>query len=256
MSNASLNKSRSTSETGSPSISGSGKVSEQSDSYLINRVYLRGVDLVGLVERYLNNEFIDLKDPIPVYPAASIELVAQNEKIVTVSDNTKVKSYQLDLGAGQIFNCIGYKVYEADGRYGVIDPSVIAGSRCMFCLRRIGKSTDQAIGIPIRRQAIEGQIYYHMVDIFCRFRCAYAELRRRRGNQLYSHSMEYLAEIYTRTTGKDISQLKPSSDPRLLQIFNGPMTWDEYHADSTTFSEKPTNIFYVPIIEYVEQDPS
>ncbi len=255
MSSSSSNRSQPGSDKSRSVSSGGGRTVDQSESQSSTRVYLRGVDLPSLVERYLNNEFAGLLDPIPVEPTAMADIGSGEQSIITVRDDTKAKSYQLDLGAGQIFTCIGYKVYDADGHYGVFDPNVISGYRCMFCLRKIGQSRE-AMGIPISREdRREDQIYYHMVDIFCRFRCVYAELRRRRGNQLYAHSMEYLAEIYTKSTGNSITDLKPSSDPRLLKILNGPMTWEEYHSDSTTFSEKPSNIFYVPVIEYVEQDP-
>lgn len=219
------------------------------------RVYLRGVDLVKLVERYLRGEFTNLFTPLKIDAKRLLQQTSPHQSIVTVRDGTKTKSYQVELSPGEIITCIGYKVYDADGRYGVFDPAIIQKSRCMFCLKKIGQSPE-AMGIPIRRTEKREKLYYHMIDIFCRMRCVRAELRRRRGNPLYSHSEEYLAEIFTRWTGLDYSELKPSSDPRLLKILNGPMTWEEYHADSTAFSERPGNIYFVPVIEYLEQDPS
>ena len=240
--------------------SAGGRPHDSGEIQASTRVYLRGVDLVKLVERYLRGEFANLLTPLPVDSTRLADLTSAQQSIVTVRDETKTKSYQLELSPGEIFSCIGYKVYNADGRYGVFDPALIRNSRCMFCLKKIGQSTE-AMGIPIRRtlkktSTGEERIYYHMIDIFCRMRCVYGETRRRIGNPLYAHSIEYLAEIFTRSTGQDFSQLKPSSDPRLLKIMNGPMSWDEYHTDSTTFSERPGNIYFVPVIEYLEQDPT
>lgn len=227
--------------------SGSARPHDQSST----RVYLRGVDLVKLVERYLQGEFINLVTPLTI----KTKQLLDDRSIVNVRDDTKAKSYQFELSSGEVITCIGYKVYDADGRYGVCDPTLIQKSRCMFCLKKIGQSPE-AMGIPIRREARGEKIYYHMIDIFCRMRCVRAELRRRRGNPLYAHSEAYLAEIFTKWTGLDYSELKPSSDPRRLKILNGPMNWEEYHADSATFSERPGNIYFVPVIEYLDQDPS
>jgi hypothetical protein len=235
--------------------SGSAKPHDLSESQASTRVYLRGVDLVKLVERYLRGEFVNLVTPLTIDPKRLLDLTSPRKSIVTVRDDAKAKSYQLELSPGEIITCIGYKVYDADGRYGIFDPALIQKSRCMFCLKKIGQSPE-TMGIPIRRAAKGEKIYYHMVDIFCRMRCVRAELRRRRGNPVYAHSEEYLAEIFTKWTGLDFSELKPSSDPRLLKIMNGPMNWEEYHADSTTFSERPGNIYFVPVIEYLDQDPT
>lgn len=206
------------------------------------RVYLRGVDLVALTDQYLNNEFINLVEPL------SVDVSVLDEKqhnIITVADNNS-PSYQLDLGTGQNFACIGYKIYDKSGKYGVLDPH--KEYNCMYCLRKI---KEKPIGIPIRREEKDDKIIYHMIDIFCTFNCQLAELRRRINNCIYSHSMVYLAEIYWMCTRKDISELKPASDQRLLKIFNGPLTWNEYHANTVTYIEKPGNIYFIPAIEYI-----
>jgi hypothetical protein len=166
-------------------------------------------------------------------------------------------TYQLDLGAGQTFACVGYKVHTKDGNYGVINSETIGKYRCMYCLKKMGQ--NYPLGIPVKRQmrinenGVEN-FYYHMIDVFCRFECAYAELKRRQGNQLYNHSLVYLSEIYNLFTKKDISTLKPSSDYRLLKIFNGPMSWDEFHKNTSIYTSRPGNVFFVPVIEYLEQE--
>lgn len=252
MQSSSASSHSSSSDPSHSAASGSGRAPEIHDSLSGTRVYLRGVDLVKLVEKYLQGGFADLETPLVI---ESVELSTARQSIMTVRDETKVKSYQLEVGPGEVFSCIGYKVYDTDGRYGVFDPAQLQSFRCMFCLKKVGDSPE-VLGIPIRRTVKGDQIYYHMVDIFCRMRCAYGEIRRRMGNPLYVHSVEYLAEIFTKSTGRDFSELRPSSDPRLLKILNGPMSWGEYHADTTNFSERPGNVYYVPVIEYVEQDPS
>lgn len=215
------------------------------------RVYLRGVDLFALTERYLAKEFEQLTTPLTVEPKRSSATPKQT--LLTVKEEIKRKSYQFEISPGQLSYCLGYRVYSPSGDYSVVEPEKIKGSRCMYCLRKI-ETQRQALGIPIKRTEINGSLFYHMVDIFCRIECAYGELRRRGSTPLYSQSIQMIAELYTTSTGKSFSELKPSSDPRLLKIFNGPMTWEEYHTDHNVVPSQLNNIYYIPTIEYIEQN--
>jgi len=209
-------------------------------------VYLKGVDLSALVERYLRGEFITLTTPLPV-DISSLE--EQPTSVITVNDKSSKISYEFDPCCGRNFMCIGYKVLEKNGQYAVLDPNQVYN--CMNCLIKIEKNP---LGIPIRREQKNGKIYYHMIDIFCSFECVVSELRKRLNNTLYSNSMCYISELYTLCTGKDASTLYPASDHRLLKIFNGPLTWEEYHRKTTRYSEKPGNVIFLPVVEYLEQD--
>jgi hypothetical protein len=213
-----------------------------------SRVYLRGVDLSSIVEKYLASEFITLIDPLPVIISNH-----RPQTNVAIKRNVNDMTYQFDLGTGQNFACLGYKVVDKDGSYATYDPN--GKHNCMYCIREI---PDKPIGIPIiREERISpvgiNKIYFHMVDIFCNFNCWKAEIRKRKNNVMYSSSTVYAAEIYNKCTGKDYADLLPASDQRYLKILNGPMSWDEFHLNSAVYSEKPTNMYFLPIIEFSEQ---
>lgn len=217
-----------------------------------SRVYLRGVDLISLVDRYLKGEFVTLVTPLSV----EVSNLNQNtQSIMTIKEKVHDSGYQLDMGTGQHFACIGYKVTDKDGTYGIFDTD--KEYNCMYCLRK--HKPEPFYGIPIKREEKispngSSKIYFHMVDIFCTFRCRKAETKRRIHNTIYSYSMTYLSEIYNKCTGKDFSNLKPASDQRLLKIFNGPMSWKEFHSDSVTYTETPGNMYFLPVIELLEQN--
>lgn len=211
------------------------------------RVYLRGIDLAQLIQRYLNNEFGTLISPLPVDPSL---LEEKAQSIVTVKEPNSTVSYQLDIGAGQTFACIGYKIFDKDGRYANLDPT--KQYRCMYCLKKIKQNP---LGLPIRREETQGKLFFHMVDIICCFNCLISETARRQANSIYAQTLAYAAEIYNKCTGRDFSEVKPASDHRFLKIYNGPLTWDEFHANSITYSQKPGNMYFVPVIEYLEQNP-
>ena len=206
-------------------------------------IYLRGVDLADLAQRYFSGEFSDVKEPIPLNKISSVQPLKEVRSTVS-----GVKSYEVEI-AGHTVACFGYKVYDNTGIYANYVPE--KGYNCMQCLRKIAGSP---MGIPIRREDIGGKIHYHMIDIFCCFGCIREEISRRRYNTLYSNSMAYLGEIYQRVTGKDISELKPLSDRRFLKIFNGPKTWSEYHSDTVFYPGRPGNILFLPVLEYLEQE--
>lgn len=216
----------------------------QSDSC----VYLRGVDLASLADRYLKGEFIKLVTPIPI---ESSLLKERPSSIITSNDKSTSVPYEFDPGYGRNFVYVGYRVSEKDGKYALLDPSL--KWYCMYCLR---KTSDNPMGIPIRREQRGEKIIYHMIDIFCCFECMVAELRKRNNNPLYSQSMTYISELFTLCTGKDITELKPASDQRLVKRFNGPMTWEEFHTTTIKYSEKPSNVYFLPVIEYIEQNSS
>jgi len=209
-------------------------------------VYLRGVDLPILTERYLKNEFVELITPLPVDVSLLNE---QPSNIVTVNDKTTKISHEFDPGCGRTFVCVGYKVYDKDGKYAVLDPN--QEYWCMYCLRKI---TQNPMGIPIRREQHEEKIFYHMIDIVCSFECMLAETMERNSNCLYAHSIAYISELFTLCTGKDASELRAASDRRFLKRLNGPMTWEEFHAHTTKYIRKPGNVYFIPVIEYLEQD--
>ena len=206
------------------------------------RVYLRGVDIAELTQKYFAGEFKDLKDPIPPCKTTIAPMKDVRQLI------PETKSYHVDIG-GQTLACIGYKVFEKEGIYANYLPD--KPYRCMQCLQKV---SGQTMGIPILREERAGKIYYHMLDVFCSFRCIYTEIIRRRHNSIYSSSMACLGEIYEKVTGSSISDLKPLSDRRLLKMWNGPMTWAEYHADTKYYPEKPGVIFFLPVPEYLEQE--
>jgi hypothetical protein len=215
-----------------------------------SRVYLRGVDLNSIVEKYLKGEFVTLTTPLPI----DISGITQtSQPIISIKENVNDVSYQIDIGTGQTFGCIGYKIIDKDGLYGTFDQN--KKYNCMYCLRKIKQNP---LGIPIRREeraSINGttKIYYHMVDIFCTFNCCKIEIKRRSQNSIYSQSMVYLAEIYNRCTGKNFSELKCSPDQRFLKIFNGPMSYEEFHSGTVSYVEKPGNMYFQPVIELIEQ---
>jgi hypothetical protein len=228
------------------------EIIQNSPNMETTRIYLRGVDLVGLLNSYFKGEFANMTTPIKINTDFN---ETKPQSIITVNQNNHQKSYRLDFGSGQYSACLGHKVYDTKGNYGPLDPDYLDNYNCMYCLRSFEEleNISEVMGIPIRRTTVKDTIHYHMIDIFCCIRCMYAEYKRRHTNQLYSQSMPLISEIYTKMTGKDPSSLRPSSDPRLLQIMNGPMTWDEYHENDEIYPEVPGNVFFVPVIEYLGQ---
>lgn len=206
-----------------------------------SNVYLRSIDVSSVAERYLSGLFKNLVNPLNVNTSAVNNKVSN---ILTINENNIAKSHECDFGTGKTFACLGSKSYK-------ITPN--SNVNCMYCLDVVNKYNP--IGIPVKRCEIESQIVYNMVDIFCSISCCIAELKQRLHMCIYSQSMVYLNEI-CRLCLKSISNVNEicAQDYRLLQIFNGPLTWDQFHKKTVYLKYIPENVHFLPSTEYIEQD--
>jgi len=217
--------------------------------------YLRGVELLDLVQKYIQGQFIQVSEPIlKSSPTVNTQVVS-----VTSKTSSRTHNYEFTNESGRPFICIGYQI-QSGGKYGEISPGQPA--RCMYCLREVNSTV--CIGIPISKEtgnylrlaycsAVD--TIYHTIDIFCWFRCALAELEKRLHYRrpIYSYSMTYLSEMYEATTKLAFSTLVPSPDNRLLKVFNGPMDYSEWDSNEILkYSSKPENICYLPVVQYIE----
>lgn len=132
-------------------------------TYQKSRVYLRGVNLSLLAEKYIAGEFFTL---LPNMPTNIAVTTGQSNILITNSEENINKSYECDLGSDRTFAKLDCKIYHQPKGYN-----------CMYCLRKI--IDHQPIGIPIKRQEKQGLIYYHMVDVFCSFSCTSSETRKK-----------------------------------------------------------------------------
>lgn len=207
--------------------------------------YLKGVNLHELVQRYLQDEFAELIIPLNV----EIEHLEKTQDAILSVESNQTMPFEFDFGTGRNFACVGYKVCGLDGKYIAYDPSNTYN--CMYCLRQI---TWNPIGIPILRVEKNNKIYFFMIDIFCTFDCALAEFKRRNNNVLYVHTQAYFSELFALCTEQNPAKMRTASDQRYLEIFNGPMSWEQFHKNTTKYSSKPGVIYFMPVIEYLEQD--
>lgn len=211
------------------------------------RIYLRGVNLVNLLEKYNSGTLEFGTTPLYLKPTAQKERV----EIVTVQEEKPdTKSFEYSPGSGSFF-CLGHRVKDVDGNFGYMDPT--KPFRCLNCCQ---KKVGDPWGIPLRKERRELGWCFHTVDYFCCPECMYRGLWQRLSNPLYANSLSLAKEMYNLWTGKDSSTLRMARDNRLLKFFGGPMNWENYHKSSTQYIEKPSFLFFFPIIEYIENDPS
>lgn len=122
--------------------------------------------------------------------------------------------------------------------------------RCMYTLEPIA---DYPVGIPIAKRVNEGIPTYFCVDLFATFNDAYAELKNRlrdRANRdTYNRSEGLLKEIFSVYYPGEA--LIASPDNKLLQIFNGPMTIDEFRTKTFTISQMSQKHILMPSINLI-----
>ncbi len=211
-------------------------------------IYFRGLDLGQIVSKFILRGYANMTTSC----FTKKEIVPSESKaLVKTSEIDHPKTYVSSLPDGRNYIRLGYIVSDKDGFYKPIDPSLCYN--CMYCLRRI-LPTDKYHGLPIHKTVEGEKTAYHEIDIFCTWNCACAEYNSRCKNTLYEYTYSYMKEVFRLSTGKPESELRPASDRRCLQIFNGPQSWDEFHKSSVKFVEKPLNVFYFPILYYISAD--
>lgn len=211
----------------------------------LTKIYLRGVNLSKLFEKYASENCPFLETPLYI----SSTDIKEKSAIVTIQQSKpEIQPYEYTLGNGK-FWCLGHRVANVNGKFDYIDPT--KPFRCLNCCR---KRTGDLWGIPVHREKKFNVYCYHGMDSFCTPECMYRVLRQRLNNPLYAYSDTYAKEMYELWTGKSCSELKQALDPRFLKFFGGPMSWEKYHKTSTLFPEKPSCLYFFPIIEYVEQE--
>lgn len=214
---------------------------------MTHNIYFRGLDLSAITERYLSGGY--QKQTKSLFVKKAVNTNTTKTVLITKQEN-EPKRNVFTYTDGKSYIRLGFMVYDLNGSYKPIDPN--QRYNCMYCIREVDPL--HKAGLPIRKIVENGVSYFHEIDIFCCWNCAYAEYRARSSNSLYTHTLTFLKELFVLTTGKTESELQPASDKRCLQIFNGPLTWEEFHAQSINFSTKPENVFYLPIIYYIGQD--
>ena len=131
-----------------------------------------------LYDEYIHNLYSTLESGVKV----QLPELKESTSVVTTFSPTK------DDGAAAKVMILAYKAY--DDRYDKIKEG--RKYRCMYCLVVI---EAKPIGIPIRREVVNGVTCYHMVDVFCSIDCTLSELLCRTNNNIYSNSYEYLTQI-------------------------------------------------------------
>lgn len=171
----------------------------------MTQLVLNGIDPVQLIHRYqTNTETISSlgkkKASISTYDVGLRP---------TRSPTTNTRKFMLD-------SRITYALTE-----------VLVDFNCMYCLKP-SKSTE-FIGIPVGKTINNGEAVYTTIDAFCSYACTNAELAERQQNLLYTNSEFLLFEMFEIETGKSYSEMPKSEDRRMLQIFNGNLTYERFH---------------------------
>ena len=177
----------------------------------------------------------------------SNSVVTQNTELI------KNRGFIGKIAEGIEFISLGNIVCDPEGHYKPIEPD--RTYNCMYCIKPILEG-ENMLGLPIKRSIDESTscILFHTIDVFCCWDCVYSEYTERFNNSLYENTLIYIKEIFTLSTGKPCTELRKASDRRCLKIFNGPLTYEEFHQKSMRFTKKPVNVYYFPTSYTIFQD--
>lgn len=195
-------------------------------------VYFRELNISELTDRYLEGDYDEKLLPL-----------SGSRKRHTVFDLNEDKSFIIE-SAGRKYALLNRTVANVDGYYEI---SKNKDARCMQCLRKVSEGEEIPFGIPIAKEMMGDIKVYHCIDVFCNFGCRKTELNSRLGGEIYKHSNTLLNELFTLLTGLPIDRFRGVGDRRLLKIFNGPMSWKQYHSTEYEFVEDYIMVKFIPV---------
>lgn len=127
--------------------------------------------------------------------------------------------------------------------------------RCMYTLEIIPEDISP-IGIPIQKKIVGKEIIFHCIDVFGSFNAAYSELLKRRESlkdkMWYKNSEKYLKEIFSEHYPNE--KLIPLPDQRLLKIFNGELTFEEFNKSAKKYKNAVNKYICLPMIQQLQFD--
>lgn len=169
------------------------------------KVFLRGVKVREIFEKVMRNEYENYDFTLnPASSRGQIRILKNNQ----VSTEKK---------CDRSYKCVGERNGDSNTKV-----------KCMYCLR--DTTLGDSWGIPITRK----DYTFYCIDIFCCQECQLAEsIIRAKLEKSYQFAPSLCKEMRRIYSSEP---LHPASDRRLLQVFNGSMTYEEFHKSHGTFT--------------------
>lgn len=222
----------------------------------MSRIFFPAVNLKQVSEKYSTGAFSNKSWPVG---NTSTDLV--KDKSITIkptlmyADTSKEQFIEFTNLGTKTMTMINHTVnYQGAYNRAVVKNKKV---RCMYCLWEFDVCEEAPLGIPIAMQQLDdGRMSYYTVDIFCSFPCMLAEcqVRHKSNDALYSCSINFIHQMWAGMTGKKSNELRPAPDKRLLNIFNGTMTYDQFRKNIGKYSSNTSISVLVPVLQYIEKD--
>ena len=206
----------------------------------------RGINISTIVENYTYGFYKN----VTKLEETNIEIKNEgNNQIVRKTEKSN-NYYEVTPEVGRPFVYVLYLPNEQLVYKSV--PTNINGKKynCMHCLK---ENLETGIGIPVLKKEIDGNVFWHCVEIFCSFNCMFSELRNKLVTEhtLFSESLILTSELFENCTGQPFSSLKPANDRRLLKKWNGHMDYNQFHENPGYYVSIPNNYFFTPVIQTI-----
>lgn len=188
-----------------------------------------------------------------------------------INQENELKLTTLNIRRGKDINVkedFIFKLDKKQRRYSIVNKTLIHKNgesryeknsrnnlRCMYTLEIIPPDVTP-IGIPIQKKIVGKEIIFHCIDVFGSFNAAYSELLRRRDSVKdkiwYKNSEKYLKEIFSEHYPKE--KLLPLPDQRLLKIFNGDLSIEEFNKSVKKYKNAVNKYICLPMIQQLQFD--
>lgn len=196
-------------------------------------LFLKGIDYLQLNQDYKSGNARHIGIPKNKLKLKSNKTISGTLPGISTDDNTFV----LEINCQEKRVCVTSNCEESKN---YTEGEIKKGGFCHYCLRKID---GDYCGIPLERLNKEEREILSTEFRNCNLSCALAEYYRRnpedwrRNDYKYDKSENLLRQIHDRLYPGKI--LYASPDYKLLQIFGGSLSYDQFHNKSSAYAALP-----------------
>jgi hypothetical protein len=212
---------------------------------------LRRIDPKVIAKKFFNGDYAHRN--LPENKIRGSVSVVKIGKEIGSDKNSEVFSYKDKNNNNLIVYTTNHSLYKYVLEGTKENPPIL---KCKYCKRG---GMRRPIGLPISMTRKKDEVTFNVVDSFCDFGCCFSYLKRRTGtSRLYRgilfanaeqllHIMYY--HVYPDRIGESIKE-KPDWD--LLRDNGGPLSNEEFDADTSTYIPIPSLILQPAKQQYVK----
>lgn len=203
---------------------------------------IRKIDPKNIASKFFRGDYNNRS--LPENKIRSTATLVKIGREIGSDKNSEIYNYKDKNNNNQIIYTTNHSLYKYAMETNTKDSPIL---KCKYCKRG---NMKRPIGLPISMTIDKKDpslVYFHVIDSFCDFGCAFTHLKRRTGESrmyrgpLYSNAEQLLHCLYYRVYPDRIGKtIKDKPDWDLLRENGGPLSNEEFDAEGSEYVPIPS----------------